>query len=108
VLASIVQATPIILSPVCPGPPEAALAEAAQLGLTGIVAKRAGSFYRPNALATPWVKVLVDSRAPAEGRSRSRGSRSPMPVIELAAAPAGASGAAGSATWGTSGPLAGP
>lgn len=78
-LASIVQGTPIILSPLINRSPEAALAEAAQLGLAGIVAKRAGSSYRPNALTTAWVKVTLGSQVPAGGRSRSGGSRTPWP-----------------------------
>lgn len=81
-LASLVQGTPIILSPLFNGTSEDALAQAARLALPGIVAKRAGSSYRPNALATPWLKVLLGSRTPAEGRSRSRGSRQPF-VISL-------------------------
>ena len=81
-LASLVQGTPIILSPLFNGTSEDALAHAARLGLPGIVAKRAGSCYRPNALATPWLKVLLGSRMPPEGRSRSRGSRPPF-VISL-------------------------
>lgn len=79
-LASLVQGTPIIVSPLCSGTSEEALGEAARLGLQGIVAKRAGSCYRPNALVTPWLKVLLGSRIPPEGRTRARGSRSPFPT----------------------------
>jgi bifunctional non-homologous end joining protein LigD len=80
VLTSMVQATPILVSPLFNGSSEDALAEAARMGLPGIVAKRAGSCYRPNALATPWLKVLLGSSVPAEGRTRSRGSRPPFVV----------------------------
>lgn len=58
-LASIIQGTPIIMSPFWLGDCEGALQEAERLGLRGIVAKRAGSAYRPNALTTPWVKVTL-------------------------------------------------
>lgn len=70
-LASIIQGTPLILSPLLQSSSDEALAAAAKLGLAGIVAKRAGSSYRPNALAAPWVKVMVDSRL-TTGRPRSR------------------------------------
>lgn len=62
-LASSIQGTPIILSPFFRGDCDAALREAERLGLQGIVAKRAGSSYRPNALVTPWVKVMLPPRA---------------------------------------------
>ena len=78
VLASLIQGTPIIMSPIFQGSADDALGEAARLGLQGIVAKRAGSSYRPNALVTPWLKVLLGSRAMGDGRSRSRGSRPPF------------------------------
>jgi bifunctional non-homologous end joining protein LigD len=58
-LASVVQQTPILLSPLYNGSSEAALTEACRLGLAGLVAKRAGSCYQPSALAHPWVKVRV-------------------------------------------------
>jgi bifunctional non-homologous end joining protein LigD len=61
VLASMVQQTPILLSPFYHGSSGAALNEASRLGLSGVVAKRAGSSYQPSALAHPWVKVLVPS-----------------------------------------------
>lgn len=108
VLASIIQGTPIILSPVFAGSPEAALAEAARLGLGGIVTKRAGSYYRPNALATPWHKVLVNARPPVEGRGRGRSAAvaqaraAPMPARHSVAATAGF--AAAGTTAAASGP----
>lgn len=56
-LSSAVQGTPIILSPLIDGNSAFALASAARLGFRGVVAKRAGSPYRPNSLATEWVKT---------------------------------------------------
>lgn len=61
-LASIVQGTPIILSPLFNGGAAAALREADRLRLAGIVAKRAGSCYRPNALTAQWVKFTLPPR----------------------------------------------
>lgn len=58
-LASLVQGTAIVLSPLIAGSAEVALRAAAHLGLRGIVAKRAVSSYRPNALSTPWLKVML-------------------------------------------------
>jgi bifunctional non-homologous end joining protein LigD len=54
-LASRVQGTSIILSPLIDGNCETALASAARLGFRGVVAKRAGSLYRPNSLSAVWV-----------------------------------------------------
>lgn len=70
-LAEAIQCTPIILSPFFKGDCDAALCEAERLGLQGIVAKRAGSGYRPNALITPWVKVMLPPRPtpPPPGRT---------------------------------------
>jgi bifunctional non-homologous end joining protein LigD len=73
VLASIAQGTPLVVSPIFHGSAEAALAEAARLGLQGIVAKRAGSSYRPNAVAAPWLKILLPAgRGARESRGRAR------------------------------------
>lgn len=58
-LASLLQGTPIVLSPLIAGSAEVALRAAAHLGLRGIVAKRAVSSYRPNALSAPWLKVML-------------------------------------------------
>src|SRR4051812_10628193 len=55
-LAAIVQGTPIVLSPLINGNSAAALTAAARLGFRGVVAKRAGSPYRPNSLSTDWMK----------------------------------------------------
>lgn len=79
VLASIVQGTPILVSPIFNGRAEAALVEAARLGLRGIVAKRAGSSYRPSALATPWLKVMLPAETPG-GRSRAGGAAAVPPA----------------------------
>jgi bifunctional non-homologous end joining protein LigD len=88
VLASLVQGTPIILSPVIQASPTAALAEAARLGLRGVVAKRAGSSYRPNAIAAPWVRVMHGSTVPAGGRTRARyGALAGNPLLNSARAP---------------------
>lgn len=62
-LTSVAQSTPIILSPWIDDRPENVLAEAARLELPGVVAKRAGSAYRPNAVVIEWVKVLVSAAA---------------------------------------------
>ncbi len=58
-LATLLQSTPLMLSPRIYEMPEAALAEAAALGLSGVVAKRGASAYRPNATTIDWVKVAV-------------------------------------------------
>lgn len=69
-LAALVQGTPIIVSPLFSGSSDQALLEAARLGLGGIVAKRAGSSYRPNALRTTWLKVLLNPSPARGGRVR--------------------------------------
>lgn len=58
-LASLLQGTSIVLSPLIAGSAEVAMRAAAHLGLRGIVAKRAVSSYRPNALLTSWFKVML-------------------------------------------------
>jgi len=70
VLASLVQQTPIVLSPFHHGSASATLGAAARLGLPGVVAKRAGSCYQPSALVHPWVKVLLPPICLAEPGSR--------------------------------------
>lgn len=65
-LASLVQGTPIIVSPLVHGSSEHVRAMAIRLGMRGVIAKRCGSAYRPNAVAHDWVKVLIPS-APATG-----------------------------------------
>lgn len=67
-LASAVQGTPIILSPLIDGNSEVALASAARLGFRGVVAKRAGSPYRPNSLSTEWLKTTFAPLAPEQLR----------------------------------------
>ncbi len=67
-LASVVQDTPIVLSPLLDGSSDAALAEAARLGFRGVLARRAGSPYQPNSLASDWRKLTfasVSSGSPA-------------------------------------------
>lgn len=56
-LASTVQGTPIVLSPLIEAQSETARAAAARLGFRGVVAKRAGSSYRPNSLSHDWLKT---------------------------------------------------
>lgn len=67
-LASVVQDTPLVLSPLVDGISAATLAEAARLGFRGVLARRAGSPYRPNSLASDWRKLTfasVPSGSPA-------------------------------------------
>src|SRR5687768_771807 len=54
-LASTVQGTPIVLSPLIDGRSETAIAASARLGFRGILAKRAGSAY-VHSLSDNWVK----------------------------------------------------
>jgi bifunctional non-homologous end joining protein LigD len=56
-LSSIVQGTPIVLSPLIDARSAAARAASARLGFRGIVAKRAGSRYRSNVLSHDWLKT---------------------------------------------------
>ncbi len=67
-LASAVQGTPIILSPLIDGNSGVALASAARLGFRGVVAKRAGSPYRPNSLSTEWLKTTFAPLPPEQLR----------------------------------------
>lgn len=67
-LASAVQGTPIILSPLIDANSEVALASAARLGFRGVVAKRAGSPYRPNSLSTEWLKTTFAPLPPEQLR----------------------------------------
>jgi len=80
-LASLVQGTPIVLSPFYKGDSRAALREAAKLGVAGVVAKRAGSTYQPSALLHRWVKVTlpVAKRADAGINSLSEASTPTRP-----------------------------
>jgi bifunctional non-homologous end joining protein LigD len=70
-LASLVQGTPIVLSPLIDGNSETALASAARLGFRGVVAKRAGSAYRPNSLTTDWVKLTFPASAASDAARQS-------------------------------------
>ena len=65
-LASAIQGTPILLSPLIDAHSEPALAAAARLGFRGIVAKRAGSPYRPNSLSNDWLKRTFPPLAASE------------------------------------------
>jgi hypothetical protein len=80
-LASLVQGTPIIVAPLLQGPSEHARALAVRLGMRGVIAKRCGSAYRPNALACDWMKVTLApvpvtaaSRHPFHSRFATDGS----------------------------------
>lgn len=64
-LASTVQGTPIALAPLIADRSEVALAASSRMGFRGVVAKRAGSAYRPNALAADWVKMTFAPRTAA-------------------------------------------
>ena len=72
-LASVVQGAPIILAPVIQARCGAALLAAARLGFRGVVAKRAGSPYHPNSLASDWVKTTFASPA-SDSRAGFRAS----------------------------------
>jgi bifunctional non-homologous end joining protein LigD len=61
-LSAVVQGSPIALAPWLEAPDEPALHALAEQGFRGVVAKRAGSAYRPNALASDWVKVTFPTR----------------------------------------------
>jgi bifunctional non-homologous end joining protein LigD len=65
-LSPILQGTPIVLSPLIDGNSAAALGAAARLGFRGVVAKRAGSPYRPSSLSHDWVKTTFSPLEPAE------------------------------------------
>jgi bifunctional non-homologous end joining protein LigD len=58
-LMALVQGTNIIVSPLLTGAADHALEIAHQLGVRGVMAKRAGSAYRPNAIANDWVKFTM-------------------------------------------------
>lgn len=88
-LASAVQGTPIILSPLIDGNSEVALASAARLGFRGVVAKRAGSPYRPNSLSTEWLKTTF-APLPPEQLRRLATRPSFLPGNDPAARPAAA------------------
>lgn len=60
-LASTIQGTPIAISPLIDGQSNTALAASARLGFRGVVAKRAGSAYRPNSLSHDWVKLTFNA-----------------------------------------------
>jgi bifunctional non-homologous end joining protein LigD len=88
VLASLVQQTPLVLSPLFHGSSGAALNEASRLGLAGVVAKRAGSCYQPSALAHSWVKVLVPPLRPPGPLPRNEPARGVMGIKAFAGAAA--------------------
>lgn len=95
-LASAVQGTPIILSPLIDGNSEVALASAARLGFRGVVAKRAGSPYRPNSLSTEWLKTTFAPLPPEQLRRLA--TRHPfIPGSDPSSGPAAASPAVVSA-----------
>ena len=65
-LSSVLQGTSIVLSPLIDGNSEVALAAAARLGFRGVVAKRAGTAYRPNSLSSDWLKTTFAPLAPEQ------------------------------------------
>jgi bifunctional non-homologous end joining protein LigD len=83
-LAAAVQATPVFVSPLIHDSAGAALELAARLGLRGVLAKRAGSPYRPNSLNQDWVKVVLPARAeagPGHRTGNKRGSNTASPPL---------------------------
>jgi ATP-dependent DNA ligase len=75
-LTSAVQGTAVVLSPLIDARSEAARAAAERLGFRGVVAKRAGSAYRPNSLSPDWVKMTF---ALSAGRSATRSKEIKQP-----------------------------
>ncbi len=94
-LSSAVQSTPIILSPLIDGNSRVALASAARLGFRGVVAKRAGSPYRPNSLSTEWLKTTFPPLAPDEIARLA--SRAPFAARAMSTSPFAGVGAAAAA-----------
>ena len=84
-LASMLQGSSIVLSPLIDARSEAARAASARLGFRGIVAKRAGSPYRPNSISPDWVKTTFALSAGSSSFSR-RGLASP-PSTRRASSP---------------------
>ena len=76
-LASTVQATSIVLSPLIDARSDAARAASARLGFRGMVAKRAGSAYRPNSLSHDWVKITFALSAGLPAFSRRMAAFAP-------------------------------
>lgn len=82
-LTSMVQGTPIVVSPLLHLPSENARALAERLGMRGIIAKRCGSAYRPNSIVCDWMKVtltgssrIVGSNETFRNRLSARGEMS--------------------------------
>ena len=76
-LTAAVQGTAMVLSPLIEARSDAARASAERLGFRGVVAKRAGSAYRPNSLSRDWVKMTFALSAGLSTTSAtSRNSRS--------------------------------
>jgi bifunctional non-homologous end joining protein LigD len=92
-LASIVQGTPMILSPLIHGGSETALGSAARLGFRGVVAKRAGSPYRPNSVSTDWLKMTFSTKPAADAGGQP--THSPFFANGAASDLAGAAAAVG-------------
>ena len=82
-LSSLVQGSSIALSPLIDARSETARMASARLGFRGVVAKRAGSTYRPNSLSHDWQKTTFALSAALPTLLRSSnphsGSRSGPP-----------------------------
>lgn len=76
-LSSTIQGSSIVLSPLIDARSETAREAAARLGFRGVVAKRAGSSYRPNSLSHDWQKVTfaLSAKAPMFPRHHAWDSR---------------------------------
>ena len=70
-LASTVQGTSLVLSPLIDARSDVARAASARLGFRGVVAKRAGSAYHPSSLHSDWVKLTfaLSAEHPAPKRA---------------------------------------
>jgi bifunctional non-homologous end joining protein LigD len=76
-LASTIQGTPMVLSPLIDARSDAARDASARLGFRGVVAKRAGSPYQPNSLSRDWLKMTFALSAGLASFSRSALSSPP-------------------------------
>lgn len=76
-LGSTLQGSSIVLSPLIDARSDAARTASARLGFRGMVAKRAGSAYRPNSLSADWVKTTFALSAGLPGFSRRMAASAP-------------------------------
>jgi bifunctional non-homologous end joining protein LigD len=82
-LAATVQGTAIALSPLIDAQSDTARAASARLGFRGVVAKRAGSVYKPASLSHDWVKMTF-ALSP-DFRTCPRGKIPPPPGVRRGA-----------------------